>query len=139
MRAVSIVDLDEQQRLGELLKYLRGSQSQREFGKKIGVSHPTISAWENCQWEPSEKYLQKIAELSGATLGDLKAYLQSNHSPETFVILKDEPNIPTGVPTETSFRSDFNLETTYSLNQIARILRILADMLDPPQPPNSNS
>ncbi|WP_367291712.1 helix-turn-helix domain-containing protein [Laspinema palackyanum] len=126
MRAASIVDFEEQQRLADLLKYLRGRQSQREFGKILGVSHPTISGWENCQWEPSEKYLEKIAELSGKTLSDLKAYLQSNTSPETFVI----------PPQQTSRPLELNLEGTYSLNQIARILRILADMLDPPDSPS---
>lgn len=125
MRVASIVNFEEQERLAELLKYLRGRRSQREFGQTLGVSHPTISGWENCHWEPSEKYLERIAQLCGKSLAELKAYLRSDEDVNNFAPPPPSPPVP-------SQNLDVNLQGNYSLPQIARILRVLADMLDPP-------
>jgi transcriptional regulator with XRE-family HTH domain len=42
----------------------------------LGVSHPTITAWENCEVDPEPENLRKIAELRGQSFNQLIADLQ---------------------------------------------------------------
>lgn len=64
--AVFVVAADEtlaKQRLSELLKDLRGHQTQRQFAKLLGTSYTSIQDWEKSIRLPSKKNLKRIAQL----------------------------------------------------------------------------
>ena len=45
--------------------------SQSVIAKAVGVSRPTITAWENNDKQPKSRYLPKLAESLGATVSEL--------------------------------------------------------------------
>lgn len=69
------------ERLTTLLQELRGSLSQGQFAKKLGVSRPAVSMWESCQSWPDAENLQKLALLKGWSLEEIQAYLADGQLP----------------------------------------------------------
>jgi transcriptional regulator with XRE-family HTH domain len=70
-----LVDVSPRERLANLLKELRGERSQRSFAKLFGVSNQTVQNWEKQRAWPDDGNLQRLAELKGWTLEQLKTYL----------------------------------------------------------------
>ncbi|MBD2499839.1 helix-turn-helix transcriptional regulator [Anabaena azotica FACHB-119] len=69
------MDQESRQRFAEIVKNLRGERDLRQFARTLGVSHPTVIAWENCQSEPKRQNLERIAELRGESLEVLLEYI----------------------------------------------------------------
>jgi transcriptional regulator with XRE-family HTH domain len=63
------------QRLATLVQELRGSLTQAQLGKKLGVDRSTISFWESGRSYPDSENLSKLARLKGWTLEQLEDYL----------------------------------------------------------------
>jgi transcriptional regulator with XRE-family HTH domain len=53
------------QNLADLLKELRNNQTQRQFAKRLGTSYTSVQHWEKQIRLPSERNLQRIAQLKG--------------------------------------------------------------------------
>ncbi|NJP21483.1 MAG: helix-turn-helix transcriptional regulator, partial [Hydrococcus sp. CRU_1_1] len=66
------------QHLAELLRELRGSETQRQFAKRLGTSYTSIQDWEKQIRLPSEKNLQRIAQLKDWTYEELILFLFGN-------------------------------------------------------------
>jgi transcriptional regulator with XRE-family HTH domain len=64
--------------LAELLRELRGSETQRQFAKRLGTSYTSIQDWEKQIRLPREKNLQRIAQLKGWTYEELILFLFGN-------------------------------------------------------------
>lgn len=75
--------LRSKEKLGDLIKKLRGNQSQRAFAKSFGVSFASVQAWENGDSMPSTENLALIANKSGYTLQGLIAYLEDRPIPKS--------------------------------------------------------
>jgi transcriptional regulator with XRE-family HTH domain len=75
--------LRSKEKLGDLIKSLRGDQSQRSFAKSLGVSFASIQAWENGDSMPSTENLSIIASKAGYTLQGLLAYLEDQPIPKS--------------------------------------------------------
>lgn len=69
------MDDKAKQRLAEFIKNLRGSLTQKEFAKSIGVTHGAIQSWENAEVTPSSTNLVKIADYAGLSLQELMSML----------------------------------------------------------------
>jgi transcriptional regulator with XRE-family HTH domain len=67
----------ECQRFAEVVKDLRSGRSLRPFAKIVGVSHISITKWENCEARPNHQNLKRIAELRNETTEQLLEYLKS--------------------------------------------------------------
>ena len=63
------------ERLARLVAELRGSKSQRQFAKELGVSQSSVRFWESKLAWPDTENLDKLAALSGWSLSDLQTYL----------------------------------------------------------------
>ena len=59
----------------------------REFARRAGIRHSTISAWKKSDVVPDTRSLTKIAEVMGMELPDLWAKLQP--STEAYISLPD--------------------------------------------------
>lgn len=70
-----LVDVPPRERLANLLKELRGERSQRSFAKLLGVSNQAVQNWEKQRAWPDDENLQRLAELKGWTLEQLKTHL----------------------------------------------------------------
>ena len=68
-------------RLTALVKDLRGSLSQGQFAKKLGVNRSTVTSWESREAYPEVDNLQKLANLKGWTLEELQVYLLEGDKP----------------------------------------------------------
>lgn len=68
-------------RLAALVQELRGSQSQGQFAKKLGVGRSTVTFWESCLSYPEAENLQKLAHLKGWTLEEIQNYLLEGDLP----------------------------------------------------------
>ena len=71
------------EKLAELIRRLRGDQSQRAFAKTLGVSFASIQSWENGDAMPSTENLAAIAQKAGYTLEGLIAHLEDRPIPKT--------------------------------------------------------
>jgi transcriptional regulator with XRE-family HTH domain len=79
------VEMEARQRFANLVKNLRSSRNIRGFAHLVGVSHPTVLAWEKCEVAPKRENLERVAELRGESLDQLLSYLEGSDeiSPET--------------------------------------------------------
>jgi transcriptional regulator with XRE-family HTH domain len=75
---VATEDTLAKQNLAELLRELRGSETQRQFAKRLGTSYTSIQDWEKQIRLPSEKNLQRIAQSKGWTYEELILFLFGN-------------------------------------------------------------
>lgn len=64
------MNLEAREKLANVLKELRGSETFTDFGKRLGVSYAAVSKWENCLSEPDTENLTKIAKLAGYRLDE---------------------------------------------------------------------
>jgi transcriptional regulator with XRE-family HTH domain len=69
-------------RLTTFIQELRGSQSQRQLAKQLGVSQGSVNLWESGQSLPDTENLDKLAALRGWSLSDLQAYLVKGDLPD---------------------------------------------------------
>lgn len=69
-------------RLATLVRELRGSQSQGQFAKKLGVSRSTVTLWESGLAWPEAENLQKLASSKGWNLEEIQTYLIEGELPE---------------------------------------------------------
>lgn len=69
-------------RLATFIQELRGSQSQRQLAKQLGVSQGSVNLWESGQSLPDTENLDKLAALRGWSLSDLQAYLVKGDLPD---------------------------------------------------------
>lgn len=76
------MQLEVRKKFAQVVRELRGSQGYREFARKIGISHPTVGAWENLKGIPDTESLRKIASLRGETLEEFEAFLGGNCKPD---------------------------------------------------------
>ena len=72
---------DKAKRLAVFVQELRGSLSQGQFAKKLGVSRPAITLWESGQAYPEAGNLQKLAHLKDWDLEQLQTYLAEGDLP----------------------------------------------------------
>lgn len=70
-------------RLATFIQELRGSQSQRQFAKQLGVSQGSVNLWESGQSWPDTENLEKLAVLRGWNLSDLQTYLVKGDLPNS--------------------------------------------------------
>jgi transcriptional regulator with XRE-family HTH domain len=75
------MELAAQEKFAEVVCELRGARSYRSFAKLIGVSHPTIKAWEEMHGIPDTESLEKIAVLRGESLEEFRQYLAGTREP----------------------------------------------------------
>ena len=68
-------------RLSTLVQELRGSLSQGQFAKKLGVGRSTVTFWESSLSYPEANNLQKLAHMKGWTLEELQTYLIEGELP----------------------------------------------------------
>jgi len=59
------VNIQNRQKLSEIIKTARGSMSQRAFGKLLGVSATAVQLWERGDTVPETENLAKIAARAG--------------------------------------------------------------------------
>lgn len=71
------------ERLATLVQELRGSLSQGQFAKRLGVSRPTVTLWESRLAWPEAENLQKLALLKGWTLEEIQVYLIEGKLPSS--------------------------------------------------------
>ncbi len=69
-------------RLATFIQELRGSQSQRQLAKQLGVSQGSVNLWESGQSSPDTENLDKLAALRGWSLSDLQSYLVKGDLPD---------------------------------------------------------
>lgn len=72
---------NQAKRLSAFVQELRGSLSQGQFAKKLGVGRSTVTFWESCLSYPEADNLQKLAHLKGWTLEELQTYLIEGELP----------------------------------------------------------
>lgn len=72
-------------RLADLIKDLRGNETQRRFARSIGVSYTSIQDWEKQIRLPGKKNLQRIAQLQGWTYDQLVLFLFASDAQNTSV------------------------------------------------------
>lgn len=70
-----LVDVSPREKLAILLKQLRGERSQRSFAKLLGVSNQAVQNWEKQRAWPDDENLQRLAQMKGWTLEQLKTHL----------------------------------------------------------------
>lgn len=75
-------------KLGDKIRTVRGTLTQKEFAEKLGVDNTTLASWEIGRREPDLDSLTMIADISGVSLdwlagryvcdiGKAKAYYDS--------------------------------------------------------------
>lgn len=72
---------DKAKRLATLVQELRGSLSQGQFAKRLGVGRSTVTFWELSSSYPDAENLQKLANLKGWTIEELQMYLSEGILP----------------------------------------------------------
>ena len=69
------------ERLTQLIRELRGHQSQRQFAKRLGVSQSAVNLWESGQAWPETENLEKLGALKGWNLEEIQTYLIKGELP----------------------------------------------------------
>jgi len=70
------MDKEEKERFAEAVKALRGSQSREEFAKALGVTRPTVIAWEAAKYTPKRESLETVATMRGESLDEFLSFIQ---------------------------------------------------------------
>lgn len=108
---VRSVDSEARQRFAQVVMELRGNRSYRSFAKILGVSHPTIKAWENLEVVPDVQSFERIAALRGETLSEFREFLAGTRQPTSLQRLIQQIQ---GIP----------------MNDLAQVLRAIADRIE---------
>lgn len=109
---------NERKKFAQAVQQLRDNRSTRDFGELIGVSHTIIRQWENPQSyiAPDTKNIEKIALLRGESLQEFLRLLSNDAPlPDSF---------------ERLLKQIEHQASVLSVNQIAKILRVLTDSLE---------
>ena len=69
------MNIQNRQKLSEIIKTARGSMSQRAFGKLLGVSATAVQLWERGDTVPDTENLAKLAARAGYTLEEFLKFL----------------------------------------------------------------
>lgn len=77
-----MINTSKAERLATFIQELRGSKSQRQLAKLLGVSQGTVNLWGSGQSWPETENLVKLAELKGWELQDLQSYLIKGQLPD---------------------------------------------------------
>ena len=70
------MNIQNRQKLSEIIKTARGSMSLSAFGRLLGVSAASVLYWEKGQVLPDTKNLTQIATRAGFTMEELMAHLE---------------------------------------------------------------
>ena len=70
------MNIQNRQKLSEIIKTARGTMSQRAFGKLLGVSATAVQLWEKGKSIPDTDNLAQISVRAGFTLEELLAHLE---------------------------------------------------------------
>jgi transcriptional regulator with XRE-family HTH domain len=70
------------ERLARIVVELRGSKSQRQFARELGVSQSSVRFWESHLAWPETENLEKLSALKGWNLSQLQTYLVEGELPE---------------------------------------------------------
>jgi len=85
------------EKFGEVIKEMRGVRSYRTFAKMLGVSHPTIKAWENLEGVPDQENLERVAIIRGESLPEFKEFLGGSRESSTLQrLVQQVRSIPDG-------------------------------------------
>ena len=91
------MDTKSREKLVEIIKLARGSQSLRAFGKQLGVSATAVLNRKSVVESPDTENLAQIAAHAGYTLEELLCCLEGKPIPEASdlnVILRQINNMP---------------------------------------------
>ena len=69
------------EKFAEVIKEMRGGRSYRSFAKIVGVSHPTLKAWETLDGTPDQESLEMVASLRGESISEFKDFLNGSRRP----------------------------------------------------------
>ncbi|MGE5659310.1 MAG: helix-turn-helix domain-containing protein [Actinomycetota bacterium] len=69
------MNIQNREKLSEIIKTARGSMSQRAFGKLLGVSATAVQLWERGDTVPETENLAKIAARAGYSLEEMLSLL----------------------------------------------------------------
>lgn len=71
------------EKLANLVKELRGRQSQRSFAKRLNVSNQSIGLWEQARNWPDDENLKKLAAQKGWSFEQLLTFLEGEEDSST--------------------------------------------------------
>jgi len=105
------MELQTRENFAKTVEELRAGRSYRSFAKILGVSHPTIKAWENLEGIPDVESLERVAKLRGESLSEFRSFLDGTREPTSFQKLTQQIR-------------------TISDEQLVVVLRVIADRLE---------
>ncbi|MEG4458472.1 helix-turn-helix transcriptional regulator [Microcoleus sp. N9_A1] len=76
-----VMDVHTREKFAEVIFEMRANRSYRAFSRLLGVTHPTIKAWENLEGIPDLENLQRVAKFRGETLEEFKQILAGARKP----------------------------------------------------------
>ncbi|MEG4518823.1 MULTISPECIES: helix-turn-helix transcriptional regulator [unclassified Microcoleus] len=76
-----VMDDQTKKKFAELIYEMRANRPYRAFGRLLGVTHPTIKAWENLEGVPDLENLKRVAKFRGETLEQFKLVLAGKQKP----------------------------------------------------------
>ena len=75
------MDDPTRRKFAELIYEMRADRPYRAFGRLLGVTHPTLKAWENLEAIPDLENLERVAHFRGETLEEFKLVLAGKRKP----------------------------------------------------------
>lgn len=75
------MDIEARERFAQVVAELRAGRSYRSFALLLGVSHPTVKAWENMEGVPDLENLEKVATMRGVSLDEFRRWLENEPTP----------------------------------------------------------
>lgn len=78
------MELKAREKFAKTIEDLRAGRSYRSFAKLLGVSHPTIKAWENLEGIPDVENLERVASIRGESLNEFREFLDGTREPSSF-------------------------------------------------------
>lgn len=75
------MDDHTKKKFAELIYEMRANRPYRAFGRLLGVTHPTIKAWENLEGIPDQENLERVAKFRGETIEEFKQLLAGKQKP----------------------------------------------------------
>jgi transcriptional regulator with XRE-family HTH domain len=91
----SEMNKEQREKLGALVREIRGDRSTRALAREMEVSAIAISSWEHGDSVPALESLEKIAKAKGWTIYQLLAYLRDEElNPTTEQVIEQAMNLP---------------------------------------------
>lgn len=116
---IAAEDTQAKHNLAALLKELRGCETQRQFAKRLQTAYTSIQDWEKEIRLPSEKNLQRIAQLKGWTYLELVLFLFGNDARSAIATTDPLELIMSCLPKLSSAQRQ-NLEDSLTGNKITQ-------------------